>query len=310
MRGLLLVSVVLVFFIWGCSDDRLSVLVGSQKLANEDFVSNTDSVFTLLEYKFQKIEYSKTSQNPITGSKGSLLYLPSINNFSNQDNQGVEAPIQIELLELLKPKDFILNDKFLGNATDVMSTLGVFCLKIVKDGQPIFLNLKSKSVFNLFLKSKNEGALNSFLGNENGMSWTPRTSGSIKDQFLIENLFDDDLSGYIFNVTDFNWIGFGKTLNFENVQLYPVNIVSNTIELEKIRAYLYIPSLKVIQKIEKDQSIELPLGTKTQLISFAFTTNKELYFSIKDFVIGKNNTHEVTLQASNIAIFEAELSNL
>lgn len=313
MRVFLFSSIILVGFIWGCSDDRLNLLADSQKIASENFVQNTDSIFTNLEYKFQKFEFSKTTQNPIIGSKGTLLYLPSIINFSNQENQGIEAPIQIELLELLKPKDFILNDKYLSTLNEIVSTAGIIDLKISKINQELFLNTKTKSVFRLVLKSNNIGSVNSYLGKTNDKKeflWTKEKFGSGDNSFPIENSYDENVSGYSFFINDFKWLGYGKTASFENSNSSPILISSNLTELDKIRSYLYVPSLNTVLKIDGEQSIMLPIDTKVKLVSFAFTDNKILYFFIKEHIIASSNKIEINLQASDIATFEAELDKL
>ncbi|MFB0909082.1 MAG: hypothetical protein QMB03_12570 [Spirosomataceae bacterium] len=134
----ILYSLVFVTAIIACSKERLQKfdpsLVQPPKEERVKFVTPNGETgfFKSLKPEIQQTTIKSNSDLPIIGKYGTKLFLYA-RDLRDANNQAVDYPIDVEFIEVLTPKDFILNNLQTVSNMRLLETAGSFYINATKD---------------------------------------------------------------------------------------------------------------------------------------------------------------------------------
>lgn len=320
MRKIAFFALILSFGIWGCSDDRLFPF----KSGNEDVEDTSKPVFisikgdsmNLAELKGKKFKYRGVQDNPLYGSKGTILYMPGINEMSFQDGKPLTGNVQVELIEIYKPGDMILYNKQTVSGGRILESGGQVYINVTSDGKPVNISRFSRT-YSVFFPGKNRGLMDIFYGDEtptNGMNWINFGNPQCKEDCGIKSSVTYDSlenvkQGYQFYPVRFKWINCDRFYEYPGEKT-KVDFVSKVPGMEKLITYIVFPDINSVINVFGDKSLEMPIGENIKIISYAITEKKEYYFFYKEYTTKKDNTIEIELKKTTLEDFKKLLDSL
>lgn len=305
----IIATIALIFCIYACSDDRAINLADITK-QNFDNQSNANFL-SRNEVKTEKGTINGKGYQSYRGKKGVGIEI-NTDYFYFNDGTKANPPFDLELLELLTPKDMILNQKPTVSDGRLLSTGGEIYLKFSKDGK----NINSNFGYRIDIHSnKLDNQMKLFAGvpeMNNIINWVP--SDSIRNnndpienkEFLATNI---ERRSYSILTGRVGWINVDKFINDTGPKVQ-LKFTSDYPKVETIIKYLYFPDINSIMQIYGDISGQIPVGQKVTLICFAESTSKILFTQTKNLEISKDETINLKLKQQSEKEFLAFLASL
>lgn len=308
-------SFALATIILACSKERLDKLDPSQvnpPAATVTFITpdgNTD-IFESLQPDVQQITLTDDDDLPIIGKFGTELYIYP-EDFTTPNGGAVDYPITVEFVEVLTPKDFILNNLQTISNGKLLETAGSFYVNALKGNQQLITRIGvsiarqtnnpdfDMQLFSLEFSDTDSSSINWVLTD------TTRQGRNI----FINERPNEEIETYVTFPPNLGWWNIDKFLNSDQ-ETTEITFSSSTPSLEQLRAYLFFYEFNSIMQISNSKSVPLPIGAKVRMLAFAKTETGEFYGEFKDLTITKNQTVEIKVTPTTEAIIQQELDNL
>lgn len=311
----LLYSIVFVTTIIACSKERLQKLdpslVQPPKEEKVKFVTpngETD-IFEILIPEVQQITINSDLDLPIIGKYGTKLFLEAIS-LRNENNQAVDYPIDVQFIEVLTPKDFILSNLQTVSNRRLLETAGSFYVNATKDNRR--LSVSSFTLNRVISEPDFDMRLFSLETNTTLINWVTADSTNQRESIWISegrSGSNQETPGYVIFPRSLGWWNIDKFLNSDQET---TELTFSSIEptLEQVRVYLFFYDFNSIMNITTSKTFPLPVGAKVRMLAFAKTEEDEFYAQFKDLTISKNQTVEINVTPTTEASIQQELDNL
>jgi len=282
MKNLLLLALSILLFALACSKDR-GIFLKNSGIKEKKFTEAPGEKLKEAATPPEKKTIASDDDLPIVGKQGTELWLEP-EDLLLPDGTRATYPIQVEILEVYKPKDMILNRISTLSFRRMLSTAGQVNITASKDGKPLTLSKNNSTSINFPATSKVDHEMALFYGvEENGSlnNWVGADTTTKTPPLLPSR------DGYSAFPSQLGWINVDKFIN----SVEPITAITFQSEyptIDKIEIYLYFPDLKSVMRIYGDKSGLVPIGSKVKLIAISITDKDEWYsFSLETTVQDK-----------------------
>lgn len=324
LRSLSIIAFVL--FVLACSKDRSILLpkdiqppaeeVKPAEKTIKDFTfdgKDAQAFLSKLANKSETKTIKSQSDLPFVAKDGTKIWIYP-NDLILPDGSKASYPFDLEVLELLTPKDIILNQKPTVSQGRLLTTGGELFIKAKKDGKDLSLNYYNSTYIELISKNVVNG-MSLFYG-------TTKTDGVV--EWIIEKIdqrrepsgvvaLDSPKIGqpkqYYFFPSQIGWINIDKFSSFQGIKS-KIKFASAYPELKEIKTFLFFPDLKSIMQVYGDTSGEIPVGQLVKIISVAITKDEQVFSFIKDINIIENQIVNIELRPTTQKEFNDYLQTL
>jgi hypothetical protein len=223
------------------------------------------------------------------------LFLPDGNNAS--------YPFDLEVLELLTPKDMILNQKPTVSQGRLLTTGGELFIKATKGGKDLYLSFANSANIEIPAKNPVQG-MSLFYGNASSSGFIDwylekerRQIQGVPQSGVITNdsIGRNKEKQYVIFPTQIGWINCDKFSNFTGTKT-KLKFASAYPDLKEIRTFLFFPDLKSVMQVYEGTSGEIPVGQLVKVISIAVTKDEQIFSFLKDVVVVENQVINIELQ--------------
>jgi hypothetical protein len=309
-------SVIALFFIvLACSKDR-SILLPKETLPPVEEVKPLEK--TIKDFNFDgkdaqaflnKIAnksdtktISSQSDLPFIAKNGTKIWIYS-NELSFSDGSKASYPFDLEVLELLTPKDMILNQKPTVAQGRLLTTGGELFIKATKGGKDLSLSFVNNTTIEIPANNPLQG-MSLFYGNASSsgfIEWyqekeRPRMQGVPQSGVIAtDSIGRNKEKQYVIFPTQIGWINVDKFTNFAGAKT-KIKFTSAYPALKEIQTFLFFPDLKSVMQVYGETSGEIPVGQLVKVISIAVTKDEQIFSFIKDVVIAESQVVNIELQ--------------
>jgi hypothetical protein len=239
------------------------------------------------------------SDLPFIAKNGTKIWIYP-NELLFPDGSKASYPFDLEVLELLTPKDMILNQKPTVAQGRILTTGGELFIKAKKDGKDLSLNYYNSTYIELYSKNVVQGMSLFYgtTGSDGIVEWIMEKQDQRREPRGIVAL-DSPKVGvskqYYFFPSQIGWINCDKFYNFTGTKT-KLKFSSAYPELKEIRTFLFFPDIKSIIQVYGDTSLEIPVGQLVKVISIAVTKDEQIFWFTKDVVVAENQVVNIELK--------------
>lgn len=272
----------------------------------KDFTFDSKDAQAFLN-KLTKKSETKTikslSDLPFLGKDGTEIWIYP-NDLILPDCSRSTFPFDLEVLELLTPRDMILNQKPTVSQGRLLTTGGELFIKAKKDGKDLYLSFVNNTVIEIPAKNPVQGMILFYGENtsSNFIEWypereRPRTQGMPMSGVIVNDNVGprQQQKRYVIFPTQIGWINCDKFSEFQGAKT-KIKFMSVYPALKEIQTFLFFPDLKSVMQVNGDTSGEIPVGQLVKIISVAVTKEEQVYSFIKDINIIENQTINIELK--------------
>jgi hypothetical protein len=306
------------------SQEKITFPDRNEKLYNDQLKSlfTTPQIFLI----------SNSSDTTLVGTNGATISIPA--SCFMLDGKPVTGLIQIQLIELTKKSDFVLNNKPTVSDRKMLLTGGSIYINAKQGSKNLTIGCETGITISIPNNSYTPG-MELFLGksiNKGNNTWVKDSSLSPIDMEGIvindENYYEEGrpltieekqlgrLTNYMFSTNQFGWINcdafYNDTIN-EKVELI-VKIPQGIPEDYTVRVYAVFKKLNSVMQLytndnEKFSAAGLPSGEEIYLIALAARDNVIL-IDLKSSTITKDIPITVSLKATTKEAVKKEMENI
>ncbi len=303
---------ILILIVLACSKDRSILLPkDTQPPAEEvkpvektikDYTFDGKDAQAFLDKIANKSE-TKTiksqSDLPFIAKNGTKIWIyPNDLRFS--DGTKASYPFDLEVLELLTPKDMILSQKPTVAQGRLLTTGGELFIKATKNGKELSLDFFNNTSIEIPAKST-EQEMSIFYGtttSDGFIDWyiqkeRPQNPGGQSGVITREDSLRN--RSYVIFPMEIGWINCDKFYNFTGTKT-KMKLTSAYPELKNIQTFLFFKDIKSVMGVYGDTSGEIPVGQLVKVISVAVTKDEQIFSFIKDIVIAENQVVNIELR--------------
>ena len=298
----------LLLLIIACSKDRSILLAEPEPvektIKDKIFVASKANTFDKWAAKPQKISIKSMNELPFKCKDGTIInFIPS--DFLLSNGMSPSFPIDLEILELLTPKDMIIHQKPTVSYNRMLTTGGEIFVKAYKDGKELALNPYHRLSIKVPVKGQVDPKMGLFYGDElqesgGQVNWvasdsirTPIDTVELNRKEYPRGLFPGK-SDYEIFPKRLGWINCDKFINYQ-VPLTTIQFSSEFPELKLISIFLYFPELKSLIKVYDGISLKVPVGSLMKVIAISTTDKGEVYAFLQDVTVENNQKVKITL---------------
>lgn len=282
MKKLSLLTISILLFALACSKDR-GIFLKNLGIKEKKFTESPDKKLKEAATPPEKKTIASDDDLPIVGKQGTELWLEP-GDLVLPDGTQATYPIQVEILEVYKPKDMILNRISTVSFGRMLSTAGQVKITASKDGKPLTLSKNNNTSIDFPATSKLDREMALFYGiEENGslINWVGADTIRKKVPLYLGR------DGYSAFPSKLGWINVDKFIN-STEPITEITFQSEYPTIDKIEIYLYFPDLKSVMRNYGDKSGLVPIGSKVKVIAISITDKDEWYsFSLETTVQDK-----------------------
>ncbi len=276
-----------------CSNDR-AVFLKDLGIKGKKFTDTAGEKLKQAAALPEKKTIGKDTDLPIKGKLGTEVWLTS-DDLILPDGKPATYPIQVEILEVYKPKDMILNG--ISTVTDrgMLSTAGQIKITAFKDAKELKLSKSNDLIIAFPAANGVDQKMGLFYGVEkdgNVIKWLPAdTTGKNLPLY-------PDRDGYTAFPSQIGWINCDKLIDspgpFTNI-----NFVSEYPEIKNINIFLYFPDMKSVVKVNNGSLGPVPIGSKVKIIAISITDKDEWYSFLAETRVQEKQTIEIKLVSTS-----------
>lgn len=288
-----LVSILaLTALLYSCSTERIE--------PKEDLVEyeSAEDYLDSKKTEEQEIEITQEGDGPLIGKEGSKIWISKeLLQFPNGDSVGF--PYTIKLVELYSPSDMIYYQMPSMSGEQLLTTHGEIRLRAFKDGTELILRPNRFWIMEI----PNNNPVNNmycYYGNnvDSKANWTNDLSTT----------FDSISSGYYGEIEKLGWVSCAKNA-YESVSTINYNFYSDTISLDNVSTFIYLPEQEGLMQVQGLVSYPLPIGESMKVVSMAKQGNL-LFNYYKEQIISEENQLEIVLEQTTDAKLTSLLNRL
>lgn len=305
--------IVFILAIVACSKDR-SILLPADTQPIEPIIP---AVKTIKDYTFDGKDVeaflsklsnkseTKTIRNvsdlPFVAKNGTKIWIYA-SDLILPDGTKATYPFDLEVLELLTPKDMILNQKPTVSQGRLMTTGGELFIKATKGGKELYTSFFNSTNIVIPAKSTVEG-MSLFYGESTGgfLEWypekeRPRQQQGVPTQTGVLTRTDSlKEKSYVIFPTQIGWINCDKFSQFQGAKT-KIKFMSAYPELKNIQKFLFFPDLKSVMQVYDGTSGDVPVGQSVKVICVAVTKDEQVFLFTKDIVVVDNQVVNIELK--------------
>lgn len=315
MKKIILCSlsiIALVLIVLACSKDRSILLpkdtttpveeVKPVEKTIKDFTfdgKNAQAFLSKLANKSETKTIKSQSDLPFVGKNGTKIWIYA-DDLVLPDGSKASYPFDLEVLEILTPKDMILNQKPTVSQGRLLTTGGELFIKATKGGKELGLSFYNGTSIIIPAKETELGMSLFYGENANSfLEWfpekeRPRQSGA-PELGVITRIDSLKQRSYVLFPTQIGWINCDKFANFQGIKT-KIKFASVYPELKEIQTFLFFPDLKSVMQVYGETSGEIPVGQLIKVISVAVSKDEQVFSFIKDINVAENQTVNIELK--------------
>ena len=306
--------VTFVLIVLACSKDR-SILLPKEVLPPvkevkpvektiKDFTFDGKDAQTFLSKLANKSEIKtikSQSDLPFVAKNGTKIWIYA-NDLIFPDGSRVTYPFDLEVLELLTPKDMILNQKPTVSQGRLLTTGGELFIKATKLGKDLGLAFFNSTDIIIPAKNTEEG-MSLFYGETTSgfLDWyqekeRPRQpQGTFSPTGVMTRVDSLKQKSYVIFPTQIGWINVDKFASFQGAKT-KIKFTSAYPEVKNIQTFLFFPDLKSVMQVYGEMSGDIPTGQLVKVISVAVTKEEQVFSFVKDINVVDNQTVNIELK--------------
>lgn len=273
-----------------CKKDRIEPPVEEELNSYSSINSYMDSK------KQQEQEFIITgpSNDTIIGNQGTKIY-GGKNCLMDGNNDTIDYPFSIHLVELYTPKDMIYWQMPTVASGNILETDGEIRIRATKNNQDLYLSCPYS--FEMPNAAPNSN-MTIFTGSGGSIvNWTNTTT-----PFTITGY------GYLGSMSSFGWInadiqvgmGTGSTLTF----------TSQVDDLTNVGIFVYFPATKTVMQVYNMVSGLIPNGSSVKIVMLAQDGSSQLFSYTESRTVNNSTSIDVSLSQTTDASLTTYLDNL
>lgn len=305
--------ITLVLIVLACSKDRSVLLpkdiqppveeVKPVEKTIKDFTFEGKDVqvfLTKLTNKSETKTIRSRSDLPFIGKNGTKIWI-SASDLILPDGTRASYPFDLEVLELLTPKDMILNQKPTVSQGRLLTTGGELFIKATKSGVDLRLAFFNNTDIIIPARNTEEGMLLFYGEDAKGfLEWyqereRPRQAPGTLSTGVMTRVDSLKQRSYMIFPTQIGWINVDKFASFQGIKT-KIKFTSAFPEVKNIQTFLFFPDLKSVMQVYGESSGEIPVGQLVKIISVAVTKEELVFSFIKDINVTENQTVNIELK--------------
>jgi len=300
MRKINIAIIALVLFAIACSKDR-TMLLGdgnpTPEKPDNGFAAINKKTFAKLGAQPERKTIKSDNDLPFVGSQGTMVWIYT-RDLRMPDGSAVSYPFDIELLELLTPKDMILHLMPTVSRGRLLTTGGQLNIRAYKDGKELKVNQFSSTQIIVPVQGRVDGFMNLFYGEETKdgiVDWVEADTARNEKE---RRIFGND-GAYMLFPDRLGWINIDKFYEFTEAKTQ-IGFSSENPPLDKIVVFLYFPDLKSLMRVYGEFSGEVPVGRTVKIIAMSISDDEKeedrVYHSFfQDLVVVDKQKVEIKL---------------
>lgn len=291
-----------VLFAIACSKDR-TMLLGdgnpTPEKPNSGFAAISKEAFDKLGAQPERKTIKNQDDLPFVGSQGTKVWLFD-RDLRMPDGSIVSYPFEIELLELLTPKDMILHLMPTVSRGRLLTTGGQVNIRAYKDGKELKMTQFNNTQIIVPAQGRVDGLMDLFYGEETKddiVDWIESDTSSVQGQ-KPRNIYGNDGAYFLFP-NRLGWLNIDKFYEFTEAKTQ-IGFSSENPPLDKIVIFLYFPDLKSLMQVYGEFSGEVPVGRTVKIIAMSISDDEKeedrVYHSFfQDLVVADKQKVEIKL---------------
>lgn len=303
MKKINIAIIAIVLFAIACSKDR-TMLLGdgnpTPENPNNAFAAINKKTFAKLGTQAGRKTINSDNDLPFVGSQGTMVWIYT-RDLRMPDGSAVSYPFDIELLELLTPKDMILHQMPTVSRGRLLTTGGQVNIRAYKDGKELKINQFNSTQIIVPANGRVDGFMELFYGEE--------TKQDIVDWALADTTLNQPIPGrgsiygndgaYYLFPNRLGWINIDKFYEFTEAKT-KIAFSSENPPLKNIVVFLYFPDLKSLMQVYGELSGEVPVGRTVKIIAMSISDDEKeedrVYHSFfQDLVVEDKQKVEIKL---------------
>lgn len=220
----------------------------------------------------------------------SLQFMP--NTFVDENGRVVQYPVDLEIIELLTPKDMITNQMPTVSDKRLLVTGGEINIKAFKDNQSLTVVPGGYSV--IISADSVDTRMSIFYGKESKgiVNWVPSDSSGVPKDSVSQILFRQ--KAYQMFPRELGWINCDRFYDFQGAKTN-VKFVSEFPNISYIYPFMYFDRIKSLAQVYGDISLPVPVGEHVKIVSIAATSELTIFAFIKEYIVEANQVVEIKL---------------
>lgn len=287
----LLVLIAAVLINTSCKKDRIEPPV-------EESLNEYNSINQYMDSKKQDeqdFDITGPSNDTLTGNQGTRVY-GSKNCLVDGNNDTIDYPFKVHLVELYTPKDMIYWQMPSVGGGNILGTDGEIRIRATKNSQELFLTCP----FGFEMpNSAPNSSMTLFKGTDNSsfVDWTNAST-----PFTITSY------GYLGSTNTFGWLGAdyqvgtgsGHTLSF----------TSQVDNLANVGIFIYFPASKAVMQVYNMTSGLIPNGSNVKIVMIAVDGSNQLFSYTESRTVNNSATIDMSLSQTTDPALTSYLDNL
>lgn len=285
-------AITLTALIFSCKKDRIETPEPEQLTAYEP-------INTYLDQKKQPEQdflITGPSNDTITGNQGTKIY-GAKNCLRDGNNDTVDYPFNVKLVELYTPKDMIYWQMPTMGSGNALNSDGEIRVRAVKNN--VDLTLAASCPFAVEMPNgAPSSTMNIYNGNDNG---------TFVDWINSSVLFSTTSYGYKGFVNSLGWISCAEQVATGG---HNVSFTSTTDDLTNVGIFIYIPATKTLVQGYNQTASGIPNGSSVKIVLMAQDNNGDLFSYTKTKTINGNTSIDISLSSTTDAALTSHLNGL
>lgn len=287
---IILSAVILTAFVLSCKKDRIE--------APEEEAAY-QPINTYLDQKKQPEQdflITGPSNDTIIGNQGTKVY-GAKNCLRDSNNDTIDYPFNIKLVELYTPKDMIYWQMPTMSSGNALNSDGEIRVRAVKNGHE--LTLASSCPYAVEMPNNSPSSTKTiFNGNDNGtyVNWVNSNTP-----------FSTTSYGYKGFINSLGWISCAEQVATGGNN---VSFTSTTDDLTNVGIFIYVPASKTLIQGYNKTCSGVPNGSSVKIILMAIDSNGDLFSYTDTRTINNNTSIDISLSATSDASLTSYLNGL
>ncbi len=290
--ALILVSII-TLTTYSCKKDRIEVPEEEQLNAYNPINSYLDSK------KQQEQEFIITgpSNDTIIGNQGTKIY-GGKNCLVDGNNDTIDYPFSIHLVELYTPKDMIYWQMPTIASGNILETDGEIRIRATKNSQELFLKPSCPYGFEM-PNGAPQASMSIYFGTDNGsfVNWSN--------------------TGNPFTLTGYGYLGYTNTLGWHNADIqvgtgsgHTLSFTSQVDDLTNVGIFIYFPATQTVMQAYNTVSGLIPNGSSVKIVMMAQDASGNLFSYTETRTVNSSATIDVSLSQTTETALTSYLDGL
>lgn len=277
---------------YSCKKDRIETPEPEQLTAYEPINTYLDSK----KQQEQEFIITQSSNDTLQGNQGTRIY-GGKNCLRDSNNDTIDYPFSIKLVELYTPKDMIYWQMPTVGSGNALDSDGEIRVLAEKNSQPLTLTTGCP----YYVEMPNGAPVstkNIFTGNDNGTFIDWLDSGSP---------FTTTSYGYLGAVNTLGWVSCAEKVATGG---HSVSFTSTTDDLTNVGIFIYIPATTTVMQGYNQKVTGVPSGASVKIVLMAQDNNGDLFSYTDSRTINGNTSIDISLSPTTDAALTSHLNGL